>query len=291
MSAFHVITLLRKTSLKDLPLLNSKNRKPLSVLVRYSTSDIKPIWEKKSNLVDWLGIQYFSSLQYFTSPDGDMADAYAKEAALPVIPSITAADFNEEDLAGPHGHKRKRDEVMEADAPDPSYSLLEPVSSKSKTDETPQVPVVKEPQSGKSKNKFAPDLLPLRVMPKVKWTELKKRYLDLQKASYKALKQKLKLLSVGDEHSETMDGNEDGVLVSDEEDDRMDFQTAKGKKSGKKNGWTKKIEFQIEPAKILELQKGVIVHLKLISPITDKKQVILSIRRNKNAKKFHLKNR
>lgn len=112
--------------------------------------------------------------QYFTSPDGDVAEAYAKEAALPVLPSITVADFDEEDLAGPHGHKRKRDEVMEADAQDPTPVATEPASSKSKTDERPQFSEAKEPKSGKSKskNKFTADLLPLRVMPKVKLATL-----------------------------------------------------------------------------------------------------------------------
>ncbi|GAV04147.1 hypothetical protein RvY_14470-2 [Ramazzottius varieornatus] len=220
--------------------------------------------------------------QYFTSPDGDVAEAYAKEAALPVVPSITVADFDEEDLVGPHGHKRKRDEVMEADAQDPTPVATEPASSKSKTDERPQVSEAKEPKSGKSKskNRFAPDLLPLRVMPKVKWTELKKRYLDLQKASYKALKQKLKLLNVGDAHSDAMDGDEDGVLVSDDEDNRMDFQESKGKNSRKKNGWTKKAQPQKdqETMKPLEFPKGLIVQLKYAVAVTDKKQVIKDLR-------------
>lgn len=109
---------------------------------------------------------------------------------------------------------------------------------------------------------------------------MKKRYLDLQKASYKALKQKLKLLNVGDLHSDAMDGDEDGVLVSDDDDNLMDVQESKGKNSRKKNGWTKKAEPQKEqePMKPLDFPKGLIVQLKYAAPVTDNKQVIKDLR-------------
>lgn len=134
--------------------------------------------------------------QYFNpSSSNPTTDAFAKEAALPVVPSVTIGDFDEEDLSAQHGHKRKREEAMAEDEDAVKSTMAEPSSTS--TAASSSVGVKKLPPSNADSTvkaahvALSPELLPLKVISKVEWLVLRKRYLELQKESYQALKEVL----------------------------------------------------------------------------------------------------
>ena len=91
---------------------------------------------------------------------------FEKEAALPVVPSVTVADFDEDVLAAKHGQKRKHDEaamdgtatpsVSTSSAPEPS--IVTEVTAENAKKHPPLQP------ASSAKGDFSPELLPLKVI-------------------------------------------------------------------------------------------------------------------------------
>lgn len=137
------------------------------------------------------------------------------------------------------------------------------------------------------KPSFSPELLPLKVMPKVRWTELKKRYLEMQKASYKAIKQKLKMLNVDDGHAEEngLQDDDNMLLDSDEEEEVPKNVTKKRAERPQRRDQEmprrqveKMVMDKAESKPELSFTPGVIIHLAPQKPFEDKKKVIQEFR-------------
>ncbi|OQV25185.1 putative La-related protein 7 [Hypsibius exemplaris] len=220
------------------------------------------------------------AIQYFNPATNPTSDAFEKEAALPVIPAVTVADFDEEELSAQHGHKRKRDEVM--DEEDPRPTSADPHSSAATASESAKkLPITSAVTAKHAHVAFSPELLPLNVISKVEWLRLRKRYLDLQKASYRALKEKLKILSVLDEPTADLnglDGMEAELASDDDQDMAEEAEQAKTRRPRRQKPQTQPRAATPPFVPTLEFLADVIIHVKLNKPAEDKKKIIADFR-------------
>ncbi|XP_055328411.1 la-related protein 7-like isoform X2 [Paramacrobiotus metropolitanus] len=244
--------------------------------------------------------------EYFALPSADSQPMFAKEADLPSVPIVTIQDFDEDEISAAHGTKRRHDDV---DTETPAL-LPSNVSAESKRHEG-EVPVAPKPMYRlQTKPKGAPskpnapilDLRPLKVMPKTQWMELKKRYLDLQKASYRAIKQKLNMLNVGDDDQSESNGMKDDVdLMMDSDDDEMSEVSVDKVKPQSPH---RRVQAQKRPQKLsaptnspvksteksVNQVLGAILHWTLSTPMEDRKKLIQDVRTIKHVEFVDVQN-